>query len=661
MWRRVVLRMWWTMLEHLYSPLRIKNVVLQNRIVATAHNTGLNDGLKIGDRLRAYYATRAEGGVGLMIMGSTSVHPSSNSRLRPAFANWSDDVIGEYKALSQIVENRGAFIFAQLNHAGAGAGVPGGVGHLLAPSAIKSELSPETPHELDAEQITELVAAFAAAAVRVRAGGMHGLEIHGGHGNLIQQFLSRLTNVREDEYGGSIENRMRFGRMVLQAVRRAVGDDFIVGMRISVHEDHEGGLTLDDTSLIIPSFVKAGALDYVNITSGSDLTSWSLANHYASMYVRGQFLRPQASAIKRLVSIPVLVCGRITDPRDADAILAAGDADLVGMTRALIADRSLPNKARTGSLDTIRYCVGANDGCLGRLFRGLAITCIQDPTSGREHDLGELTPADEQRHVVVVGGGVAGMEAARVAALRGHRVTLVERSNDLGGQLQLARRLPGRGEIGVIVDNLARDLGQLPVDVRTGAEASVGLLSEIGADLVIVATGSRSYLPDYEESELRLTSARGAIEGEMVGDSVIVFDSIGDHVGMMTADFLAASGRRVMFVTSCRVPGPGIDPMTSRVLYQRLVDRGVDFHTESKVKRFTDQGVETTHLISGHNRLIRDVVTVVAACGGVANDQLYRELRRLLPEIKAVLVGDALSPRLIEQAIYEGHMAARRA
>ena len=299
--------------------------------------------------------------------------------------------------------------------------------------------------------------------MRVRAGRMHGLEIHAGHGNLIQQFLSPLTNVRQDEYGGSLENRMRFGRMVLEAVRRAVGDDFIVGLRISVHEDDEGGLTLDDTSAIIPCFVQAGALDYVNITSGSDLTSWSLANHYASTYVRGPFLRPQASAIKKLVSIPVLVSGRITDPRDADAIIAAGDADLVGMTRALIADRNLPNKARSGSLDTIRYCVGANDGCLGRLFRGLPITCIQDPTSGREHDLGELRPAAEQRHVVVVGGGVAGMEAARVAALRGHRVTLIERSNELGGQIPLARRAPGREEIGAIVDNLNRDLGRVPV------------------------------------------------------------------------------------------------------------------------------------------------------------------------------------------------------
>lgn len=647
------------MLEHLYSPLKVGTNTLRNRIVSTGHNTGLNDGLRIGDRLRAYYAARAEGGVGLMIMGSTSVHPSSNSRLRPAFANWSDDVIAEYASLSRVVADRGSRIFAQLNHAGAGAGVPGGVGHTLAPSAIKSELAPQTPHALELEQIDELVRAFAAAAVRVRAGGMHGLEIHAGHGNLIQQFLSLLTNQRSDAFGGTLENRMRFGKVVLQSIRKAVGDDFTVGLRMSVQEDHDGGLTLDDSKMIVPEFVRAGQLDYVNVTSGSDLTSWSLANHYASMYVRGGFLRPLARTIKSVVSVPVLMAGRITDPRDADAVIREGDADLVGMTRALIADRDLPNKAARGAMDSIRYCVGANDGCLGRLFRGLAITCIQDPTSGREHELGPVEPAERPRTVVVVGGGVAGMEAARVTAARGHRVTLFERTTELGGQLQLARRLPGREEIGAVVDNLSRELAKANVDIRLGREASVEDIDALRAEVVIMATGSDSHIPDFDESEMRLTSARGAVEGDMVGENAIVFDTIGDHVGMMTADFLVESGRRVHFVTTCRVPGPSIDAMTGRLLYQRLIDKGVEFHVETEVFGFTDDGVEIRSQISGVRKTLLDVVTVVAACGGRSNDSLYHRLREIRPDLTVKLVGDALSPRLIEQAIYEGQMAAR--
>lgn len=648
------------MFPHLFSPLRIGPLEIRNRLVITGHNTGLNDGLAIGDQLRAYYDARARGGVGLMIMGSTSVHPSSNSRLKLAFANWSDDVIPEYTALSALVERGGSHIFAQLNHAGAGAGVPEG-GHLLAPSAIKSELAPETPRALDQAGISELVEAFARAAVRVRAGGMHGIELHGGHGNLIQQFLSPLTNRRTDSYGGTLENRMRFGLEVIRAVRRAVGDDFVVGLRSSVMEDHEGGLTLEDSKVIVPSFVAAGRLDYVNVTSGSDLTSWSLANHYASMYVRGQFLRPAVREIKTVVSVPVLLCGRITDPRDAEDAIASGDADMVGMTRALIADRNLPRKAQSGALDTIRYCVGANDGCLGRLFRGLAITCIQDPTSGRERDLERLPPADRPAHVLVVGGGVAGLEAAKVAAQRGHKVTLFERDHDLGGQLQLARRAPGREEIGAVVDNLTREIARFQIDVRRGMEATAETIADLGPDLVILATGSRAHLPDFADSEDRLVSARGAILGDMVGDVAIVYDTIGDHVGMTTADLLVHRRHRVLFVTPYRFPGPKIDAMTGQLVYRRLLDAGVVFHAESEVTGFTDEGVTIRNTVSGRASLLPDVVTVVAACGGEPEDRLRDALQSAMPGLPVVTVGDAVAPRLVEQAIYEGHMAARAA
>lgn len=647
------------MFQHLFAPLRLNSVTVRNRIVSTAHNTGLNDGLRIGDRLLAYYEARARGGAGLMIMGSTSVHPSSSSRLRPAFANWDDAVIPEYARLSAVVASHGSAIFAQLNHAGAGAGTPGGVGHLVAPSAIESELSPDMPHELRTEEIAELVDSFATAARRVRAGGMHGLEIHGGHGNLIQQFLSPLTNTRDDEYGGSRDNRMRFALEVIRAVRRAVDDDFAVGLRICAEEDDEGGLHLAEMRGIVPELVAAGSLDYVNVTTGSDLTSLSLARHYASMYVRGQFMRPVARAIKDVVAVPVILTGRITDPRDAEAVLAAGDADLVGMTRALIADRDLPTKAARGELDSIRYCVGANDGCLGRLFRGLSITCIQDPTSGRESELPELSPAGTARHVVVVGGGVAGMEAARTAALRGHRVTLLEKGHELGGQVQLARRAPGREEFGAVADTLRRALDRLGLDIRYGVEADVDTVAALAPDAVVVATGSVAHVPRFENSEDRLVSARGALDGDIVGDFAVVFDTKGDHVGMTTADWLASRGHRVAIVTTKPVLGPKLDPMTRRHLYGRLLDRGVTVLPEHEVIRFTDDGIRIRHLVSGREQILLDAVTVVAACGGRADEAVYKALRRALPRVAVHLVGDALAPRLVEQAIYEGQMAAR--
>jgi len=647
-------------LTRLFSPLAINGITLQNRIVSTAHSTGLNEGLRLGDRLLAYYEARARGGVGLIITGSTSVHPTSTSRLRPALANWDDSVVADYRRLAAVVQPYGTRIFAQLNHAGAQSGSAGGVGRIVAPSAVDTELAVETPHALEPEEIAEIIDAFAAAAARARAGGLDGIELHGGHGNLIQQFLSPLTNLRGDEYGGTAENRLRFATQVVRAVREAVGPDFVVGLRISAQEDHPGGLTLADTRSIAPALVAAGALDYVNVTSGSDSTSWSLAHHYAPMYVRGQPARRLAREIRQAVAVPVVMAGRVVDPRDAEAILAAGDADLVGMTRALIADRDLPAKARRGELSEIRPCVGVNEGCLGRLMRGLPITCIQDPTSGRESELGAPLSARTPRRVVVVGGGVAGMEAARVAALRGHRVTLLERLPELGGQVQLARRAPGRAELGAIVDHLVRTLEQQGVEIRYGVEATVATLLAFEPAAVVIAAGSEARLPAFAASDQRLVSARGALNGDMVGDKVVVFDTKGDMVGLTTADWLVGRRHQVTVVTSRRSVGPLIEPMTWRLLYQRLLDQGVGFVTESEVVRLTEAGIAIRHLMSGRETMLPDIATVVAACGGNANDGLYSQLRRAAPGLELHLIGDAVAPRQIEQAIFEGQMAGRK-
>ncbi|MSO65990.1 MAG: FAD-dependent oxidoreductase [Alphaproteobacteria bacterium] len=643
----------------LFSPLRVGQLTLRNRIVSTAHSTGLSDTNAVGDRLIAYYEARARGGVGLIITGSTSVHPTSTSRLMAALANWDDSVIAPYHRMAGAVHAHGALILAQLNHAGAQSASASGTGRLVAPSAVDNEYAGETPHALEPEEIAGIVAAFAAAAVRARAGGLDGVELHGGHGNLIQQFLSPLTNLRRDAYGGSPKRRLRFALEVARAVRKAVGTDFTVGLRISAEEDHQGGLTVADTQIIVPALVTAGALDYVNVTSGSDSTAWSLPHHYAPMYLPRQHMRHLARGIRAVVKVPVIAVGRIVDPRDAEAILAAGDADLVAMTRALIADRDLPEKARRGDFDGIRYCVGANDGCLGRLFRGLHITCIQDPTSGREHELGEIAMAATSRHVVVVGGGVAGLEAARVAAQRGHRVTLLERLPELGGQLRLARRAPGRAEIGAVADHLIRAVERLGVDIRYGVDAEVETVMTLKPDAVVVAAGSEAGLPELADSEDRLVSARAALDGAFVGDPAMVFDTKGDLVGMTTADWLVEQGRSIAFVTPARTPGARIEPMTWRLLYQRLLDRKVQFYLEHQVAGLTEDGVVIAHAITGQRTLLPGVATVVAAGGGYANDGLYRRLRMAAPSLDLRVIGDAAAPRQIEHAIHEGHMAGR--
>jgi mycofactocin system FadH/OYE family oxidoreductase 2 len=650
-------------LPRLFSPITLGNVTLRNRIVSTAHNTGLTDGGRLTDRLIAYYEARARGGVGLVIMGSTSVHPTSTSRLMPALGNWDDSIIAPYRRLAAVLHGYGTAVFAQLNHAGAQSGSSARGTRVVAPSPVETELSAETPHALDLEEIDEIVRAFAAAAVRVRAGGLDGVELHGGHGNLIQQFLSPLTNRRTDDYGGSPEKRFRFAKEVVKAVRDAVGDDFVVGLRLSAEEDHPGGLTLGDMRQVAPGLVEAGRLDFVDVTSGSDSSTWSLARHYAPMYVPGQHMRHLARAIREVVSVPVIAVGRIVDPRDAEAILAAGDADLVGMTRALIADRDLPQKARRGAFDEIRYCVGCNEGCIGRLMRGLHITCIQDPQSGRERELGALGLAGTARRVVVVGAGVAGLEAARVAAVRGHRVTVLERLPEPGGQVRLARRAPGRAELGAAADHLVRAVERADVDIRCGAAATVESVLALGPDAVVVATGSEPRVPDIEggreDGEGRLVSARAVLDGARVGDRVVVFDTKGDMVGLTTADWLVGRRHHVAVVTPHRHAGPLVEPMTWRLLYQRLLDQRVEVLAQTEVVRLTPDGVVVRHVFSGVESTLPDVATVVAACGGRADSDLYRGLRAAAPHMELHLVGDAAAPRQIERAVYEGHMAGR--
>ena len=643
----------------LFSPIRIGCVELRNRIVSTGHSTGLtSDGL-IDDPTRAYYEARAKGGVGLMITGSTSVHPTSSSKLKTALRNWNDDVIAPYRVLAERVHCYGARMVIQLNHAGGQSGSAEGGGPPVSPSWFNFEEARVPARVLEEAEIQDIIASYAAAAVRVREAGLDGVEVHGGHGNLIQQFLSPRTNHRQDGYGGSMAARARFGCEVLRAVRRAVGDDFTVGMRISVVEEDGPGLTLDISRACLPLFVEAGRLDYVNITQGVDYTAASLPDHYGPMYERGQYMRGLARAVRQIVSVPILTVGRVTDPRDAEDIVASGDADLVGMTRALIADRDLPNKARTGRPDTIRYCVGANEGCLGRLYAGQSVTCIQDPTSGREHELGDITPAATARNVIVIGGGVAGLEAARVAALRGHHVTLFERAHAFGGQLNLARKAPGRGEIGAISEQLLRAAEAATVELRPGMEATVDDIAALHPDAVIVATGSDPLVPPLEDAFDRLITAHAALDGAMVGESVVVFDPRGDMIGPTTADWLAASGRRTWLITPHRYAGRQIEQITWQMLHARLLGAGVTIVAHHEVVALTDSGVDIRCGVTGRVTSLDGVVTVVASAGGVGRTGLAGELKARFPSLPITVVGDAVAPRTIERAIFEGHMAAR--
>jgi len=646
-------------LPHLFSPLISKPLVLANRIAFTAHSTGLTpDGL-IGDDLSAYYEARARGGAGLIISGQSSVHPTSNSRLNTALRNWDDQVITPYRRLAQRLRPYETKMLIQLNHSGGQSAGSYDGGPPVAPSFFNYETARYAPRILTEEEILEIISAFELAARRVREGDLDGVEIHCGHGNLVQQFLSPSTNSRQDRFGGSFEARLLFAKNVLSAVRSAVGDDRIVGMRFSMEEDNNSGLSLEMSRLIIPILVEAGKLNYINVTTGVDYTAASLPTHYGPMYAKRQHLRRLSRMAKGFLNVPILSVGRVTDPRDAEDIIASGDADIVGMTRALIADRDLPTKAKSGRLNSIRYCVGANDGCLGRLFSGMSVTCIQDPQSGRENSLDELELAEQSKNITIVGGGVAGLEAARVAAIRGHRVTLLEKSNSFGGLLQLARMAPGREEIGAIADQLLSTVEKLNVNLKVGQKATAESIVYIEPDAVVLATGAQPSLPDLEDEYDRIVTVQAAMEGAMVGGNVAVLDLRGDMIGVTTADWLAFSGRQTSLITPFRFAGHLVDPMTWQMLHQRLLKGGVNIFTNSDLISLTDYGIEIRSNVSGETSSIMDVASVVVSGGGVGRTDLANQLRKISPGLPIKVVGDAVSPRNIEKAIWDGHLAGR--
>src|SRR5438067_3369711 len=423
-------------LRALFTPIQVGALTLENRIYSSGHAEAMADGGRPTERLRRYHEAKARGGCALTIFGgSSSVHPSSPAAAWKQIANHDDSIVPAYRALADAVHRHDCLVFTQLTHLGRRAQSDPEAGHvLLAPSQIPERVHREVPHELEPEQIAELARAFGEATRRCRDGGLGGVEISMAHNQLIDQFWSPVFNERLDEYGGSLDNRMRFGLEVLTEIRRRAGRDFVVGARISGDEHSPGGLGAADMAVIARRLAASGLVDFLSVIGGGAHTYTLQASAVPNMSFAPAVFVPLAAAIKNAApGMPILHASRIVDPVHADRLVAGGEIDVVGMTRALIADPELPRKAREGGLDDIRRCVGANEGCIDRIYQGKAVTCVQNPVTGREGELGDLRRTATPKRVVVVGGGVAGLEAARVAALRGCDVVLLETTAEPGG------------------------------------------------------------------------------------------------------------------------------------------------------------------------------------------------------------------------------------
>src|SRR6058998_1668499 len=561
-------------LRALFSPIQVGRVTLKNRIYSSGHAEAMAESGRPGARLTRYHEAKARGGCALTIFGgSSSVHPSSPAAAWKQIANHDDSIIPAYRALADAVHAHGCLVFTQLTHMGRRAQADGEETNvLLAPSQIPERVHRDVPHELEAEQIAELVRAFGEAAQRCREGGLDGIELSMAHNHLIDQFWSPLFNQRLDEYGGSLDNRMRFALEVLRETRRRVGGDFVVGARISGDEFTRGGLTAADMAEIARRLAASGLVDFLSIIGGGAHTYALQAPAVPNMSFPTAVYVPLAAAIKQAApALPILHASRIVDPIQADQLAAAGQVDVVGMTRALIADPDLPRKTREGRLDDIRTCVGANEGCIDRIYQGKPVTCVQNPATGREGELGQVSKASVAKKVVIVGGGVAGLEAARVAALRGHRVVLFEKDTQLGGQVLLAARAPARADYAGIVRFLAVQVKKLGVEIRLGIEAgAAGVLAE-RPDAVVIATGSHPYVPPLPGADGKhvVTDRDVLADTARVGANVVVVDDVHTQQALSTAELLLDQGKRVEVVSPLFYVGQDVGITSIAPLYAR--------------------------------------------------------------------------------------------
>lgn len=638
---------------HLFQPLQIRSVHLKNRIMSSGHDTTLpTDGL-INDALIAYHAARAQGGAGLIVSQVAGVHETARYTSHMLMAV-SDDCIEGYRRLAEVCHAEGCALFSQLFHPGREI-MEGGDGLLTvayAPSVSPNERFRVMPRQLDQRMIDEIVAGYAAAARRMHAAGIDGVEFVASHGYLPAQFFNPRVNRRSDGYGGALENRLRFAVDALKAMRAETSEDFVIGMRISTSERDEQGLT-DDEALDICRRLEP-LLDYVSLTAGTSASLGGAVHIVPPMAYRNAYLAGDAARFRQALAIPVFVTGRINQPQEAEAVVASGSADVCGMTRAMICDPAMPGKAEAGQTDDIRACIACNQACIGHFHRGVPISCIQHPETGRELKFGTLTPAPRPKSVMVIGGGPAGLKAAAVAGGRGHRVTLYEAETQLGGQALLAQQLPRRAEFGGIVTNLAHEVERANVRVVRGTRVDRALVEAEKPDAVILATGAKPYRPDIEQDgSIQIVDAWQVLRREVkTGSRVVVADWRCDWIGPGIAELLTGEGCSVELAVNGTHAAELLPLYVRDNIAAELHRIGVRTTPYARLYGCDGGTVYMQHTVSELPILFEDVETLVLCLGHEPVDELGEMLRSLVPEVH--IIGDSLAPRTAEEAVYEG-------
>lgn len=638
---------------NLFTPITIRGLTIRNRILSTGHDTTLPTDGTVNEALIAYHRARAKGGVGLIVTQVAGVHETARYTSHLLMAT-DDECIEGYRRLAEACHAEGTRVFSQLFHPGREImeTADGLLAVAYAPSATPNERFRVMPREMDEEMIAEIIAGYAAAARRMHQAGLDGVEFVASHGYLPAQFFSPRVNRRTDAYGGSQDNRLRFAREALSAMRAATGEDFVIGMRISYAERHEEGLSADEALAAMQAL--QDQLDYVNITTGTSATLGGAVHIVPPMAYQAAYLANDARVVREALSIPVFVAGRINQPQEAEAVIAGGAADMCGMTRALIADPDMPNKARAGQSEDIRACIACNQACIGHFHRGYPISCIQHPETGRELRYGTLKAAERPKRVMVVGGGPAGMKAAVTAAKRGHQVTLYEAERQLGGQARLAQLLPRRAEFGGIVTNLSRELEMQQVRIERGIRVDRALVEREAPDAVILATGATPYHPSFEQDgSVAVVDAWSLLKREVKpARRVLVVDWRGDWIAPGLAEMLVKEGSEVELAVGGTHPGDVLPLYVRDNIAAELSRLQIKVTPYARLYGVDQKTVYMQHVVNDEPILFENVDMLVLSLGHQPVDQLKKALKGLPIEIS--MAGDCLAPRTAEEAVFEG-------